>query len=120
MNFNYFLAVSARLNLGGGKFRYFLGLLQCAKNELKFSMKVLEKKELFFNLKYSMTSVNKYNIMALPTKQACKDFKKTMCETMENRNALKAFFLGNLAQQFEDVDFKKIDRIEEIIGEVRK
>lgn len=120
MNFNYFLAVSARLNLGGGKFRYFLGLLQCAKNELKFSMKVLEKKELFFELKYSMSSVNKYSIMAMPTRQSLREFKRAMIAEFKNSNALQAFFLGHLAQQFEGVDLRRIDRIEEVIGEVRK
>ena len=122
MNFNYFLAISVRLNFGGGKFRYFLGLVQCAKNEVKYSMKILEKKQLYTKLRYSISTINKYSILALPGKQAVRMWHCALAEyfKVSKEKAMVGVFLACMADVYPDVDVSKLDRFEVVIGEVVK
>lgn len=122
MNFNYFLAISARFNFGGGKFRYFLGLVQCAKNEVKYSMKVLEKRRLYASLKYSMSTINKHNVLALPDRQAVRMWHRALADyfKVSKEKAMLGFFLACMEDSYPDVDLSKLDRFEVFIGEVTK
>jgi len=117
MNFNYFLAISARVNVNG-KFRYFLGLVQ--EQNKKFTMKILEKDEYLFAIKYSMSSVRRYHICALPSKKAVKDFRQALNEYFKTSKSLVGFLMYEMGIQFPDVDIKNIDRFEYLIGEVSK
>lgn len=113
MNDNYFLAISVRTTAK----RYFLGAVVCAKDKVKYDLKLTEKRGLQFDCKYSKATVSKYGIFALPRKEDVKQWHKALRKYFGGKNALVVWVHNKLAKNFQGAG--DVDRFEILIGEVK-
>lgn len=119
INDKFFIAISVRVK-GKAKNRYFLGIVQCAKDRVFYSLKLIEKRELLYNVSYKRDTLSKYSVLTFPTKQILRNWHEALRRYFNGKNALLAWVHQELSKNFPEVNPNNIDYFNIITGEAKQ
>lgn len=125
-NFNNFIAVSARVKLPN-ETKYFVGIVQDRTKgikNIKYELKVIQKKELLFDYSLSLATLRRYKALLLANANYAKEYIKALRLCWQNKRVMETWIelmLQNNADKFGlPKDFAKFKPIYEIIiGKVK-